>query len=120
MYRSIDSAASFPAPIAPITVPEPTTASPPLKIPGTLVSRVTGSIFTKPLLVRSILSPSSKKSTSWPIPKIKESTSIVNSEPSIGVTERLPLLSVSPSFIFIQSNDFNLPFSPLIFIGAAK
>ncbi len=108
--RSIETAASFPAAIASTTVLGPVTASPPANMSGSSVWSVTESTLMVPqsLRVHSHSSVIQAQSDSWPMAGIMASTSIVNSEPSTGTGRLLPLLSGSPSSIFMHSMAFTL------------
>ena len=103
-------AASFPVATAPMTVSGPETASPPAKTPSIFVCSVKSSTIIVPNRVYSSLSGSISWFTRWPIAMITVSTSMVNSEPSIGTGRLRPLSSGSPSSIRMHSMPVTFPF----------
>ena len=118
----MEAAASLPAAIASTTVLGPVTASPPAKMSGSCVCKVTGSTLTVPqsLKVQAHSSVRQAQSDSWPMAGITVSTSITNSEPGIGSGRRRPLSSGSPSCILTHSMLLTRPFSAMIRTGLVR
>ncbi|MBA7710475.1 hypothetical protein ES703_119418 [subsurface metagenome] len=118
---SIKSAARRPAAIALIIGPGSPAASPAANIPGILVAIVRGSTtmcFFPSVRVRSPLRKD--RSGLCPTATMAVSASTRNSDPSMGIGRRRPLLSGSPNLMRMHSTPVILPFWPIILTGATR
>ena len=113
IYSSIPFAAAFPAPIARITVAAPVTASPPAKTPSFEVCPFSSSATIHFLLFVSRPAVVEEINGFGEVPSdiITVSTSISNSEPSIGTGRLLPDASGSPNSMRIHLIPLTASFS---------